>query len=90
MLAHKLQVEVPQDHKLSLDLPESFPAGPAEVIVLATPRERRKIVRAAGVLGPEGPVPEGDPIAEILQELRAERGESIERFATDLGQGCRF
>lgn len=86
MLAHKLQVEIPQDHRLSLDLPESFPAGPAEVIVLATAREPRKIVRAAGVLASEEAVPEGDPIADILQELRAERAESIERFAADLGR----
>lgn len=35
MHAHKLKVTVPKDHRIELRLPEDFPAGPAEVIVLA-------------------------------------------------------
>lgn len=79
MQAHKLKVTVPEDHRLSLALPQDFPTGPAEVIVLAVPQRRRKVVRAAGALSPEGPLPEGDPIGEALQELREERAERLER-----------
>ena len=37
MHAHKLQVTVPTDHdrEISVRLPDDFPPGPAEVIVLA-------------------------------------------------------
>lgn len=35
--AHKLKVTIPKDHRIELRLPEDFPAGPAEVIVLAHP-----------------------------------------------------
>ncbi|HSS52805.1 MAG TPA: hypothetical protein VLX28_28005 [Thermoanaerobaculia bacterium] len=40
MHAHKLQVTVPEDHDLeiSVHLPDDFPSGPAEVIVLAAPQ----------------------------------------------------
>lgn len=37
MHAHKLKVTIPKDHRIELRLPEDFPAGPAEVIVLAHP-----------------------------------------------------
>lgn len=37
MKAHKLQVTVPEDHQLEIRLPDDFPSGPAEVIVLAGP-----------------------------------------------------
>ena len=36
MHAHKLKVNVPQDHQLEIHLPEDFPPGPAEVIVLSS------------------------------------------------------
>lgn len=36
MHAHKLKVTIPPDHQLEIQLPEDFPSGPAEVIVLAT------------------------------------------------------
>jgi hypothetical protein len=37
MQAHKQAVTVPEDHQLEIRLPADFPAGPAEVIVLASP-----------------------------------------------------
>lgn len=37
MQAHKQTVTVPEDHQLEIRLPADFPAGPAEVIVLASP-----------------------------------------------------
>ncbi len=42
MHAHKLNVTVPADHEIAIRLPDDFPAGPAEIIVLATraPAER--------------------------------------------------
>jgi hypothetical protein len=40
MQAHKQTVTVPEDHQLEIRLPNDFPAGPAEVIVLASPRSR--------------------------------------------------
>ena len=36
MKAHKLKVTIPEDHQVEIRLPEDFPAGPAEVIVLAS------------------------------------------------------
>ncbi|HKV11655.1 MAG TPA: hypothetical protein VJ725_26150 [Thermoanaerobaculia bacterium] len=44
MRAHKLKVTIPQDHQLEIAvrLPEDFPPGPAEVIVLAGPGEKSR------------------------------------------------
>ncbi|HEV2855735.1 MAG TPA: hypothetical protein VHC97_23310 [Thermoanaerobaculia bacterium] len=39
MKAHKLKVTVPEDHQLEIRLPDDFPSGPAEVIVLAGPAQ---------------------------------------------------
>jgi hypothetical protein len=36
MHAHKLSVTVPADRWLAIRLPDDFPPGPAEIIVLAT------------------------------------------------------
>jgi hypothetical protein len=33
---YKQQMTIPEDHQLEIRLPQDFPAGPAEVIVLAT------------------------------------------------------
>jgi len=38
MRAHKLNITVPADHEIEIRLPDDFPPGPAEIIVLATPR----------------------------------------------------
>lgn len=35
--AVKLNVTIPENHRVELELPEDMPVGPAEVIVLATP-----------------------------------------------------
>lgn len=37
MVAHKIKVDVAVDHEVAIRLPENFPLGPAEVIVLALP-----------------------------------------------------
>lgn len=89
MQAHKLRVDIPQDHRLTLDLPAGFPAGPAEVIVLAVAPSGRRVVRAGGALGPGRPEPKGDPIAEALRELREERAAAIEGLAGDLDRSDR-
>jgi hypothetical protein len=34
--AHKLKVDIPEDHQVEIRLPEDFPSGPAEVIVLTS------------------------------------------------------
>ncbi|HYG62672.1 MAG TPA: hypothetical protein VEL74_08825 [Thermoanaerobaculia bacterium] len=49
MHAHKLKVNVPPDHQIEIHLPEDFPQGPAEVIVLASVAERRSGAREAGI-----------------------------------------
>jgi hypothetical protein len=36
MKTHTFKVTVPEDHQLEIRLPSDFPAGPAEVIVLAS------------------------------------------------------
>lgn len=43
MRAHKLKVNIPQNHNLEIAvrLPEDFPPGPAEVIVLAGPSSEK-------------------------------------------------
>ena len=89
MQAHKLRVDIPEDHRLTLDLPAGFPAGPAEVIVLAVPRGGRRVVRSGGALSPGQPQPKDDPIAEVLRELREERAAVIEGLAGDLDRAGR-
>jgi hypothetical protein len=85
MQAHKVRVDVPEDHRITVELPEGFPAGPAEVIVLAAGGEGRRIVKAGGTLGSGEPVEEGeDPIANVLRELREERAATIERLSGEL------
>ncbi len=79
MRVHKLHVTVPSDHRLAVQLPEDFPAGPAEVIVLAA-RAGRRIVALGGVLGGQtASLTAGeDPIGRALDDFRAERRERIE------------
>jgi hypothetical protein len=90
MQAHKVRVDVPDDHRITVELPEGFPAGPAEVIVLAAGGEGRRIVRAGGALSAVEPVAEGeDPIADALDELRRERAAGLERRGDDLGPAGR-
>jgi hypothetical protein len=35
--AHRMRITVPEEHHLEIRLPQDFPAGPAEIIVLAGP-----------------------------------------------------
>lgn len=76
MHAHRIKVTISEDHELSVMLPQGFPAGPAEVIVLAEPSTSRRIVRLGGVLALDDAEPvSGDPIMGALKELRRERTE---------------
>ena len=43
MHAHKLNVTIQPDHRLAIDLPDDFPQGPAEVIVLAQVRAASQV-----------------------------------------------
>jgi hypothetical protein len=48
--AAKLQVVIPEDHRLQIELPADLPAGPAEVIVLVT-REQPAVVDRRAAMG---------------------------------------
>lgn len=73
-----MKVTIPADHHVTFTLPEEFPAGPAEVIVLAEALPTKHVIRLAGVLAPEEePLTPGDPIADALGELRQERATRI-------------
>lgn len=52
MHAHKLNVTVSADHEIAICLPDDFPPGPAEVIVLAAPRASDRPVAAVKTLTP--------------------------------------
>lgn len=52
MHAHKLQVTVSPDHDLAIRLPDDFPLGPAEVIVLAVTMPRERVAPVARPLEP--------------------------------------
>jgi hypothetical protein len=52
MRAHKLEVTIPTDHELAIRLPDDFPPGPAEVIILATPRDTGRPEEAPRALVP--------------------------------------
>lgn len=84
MRAHRLEVNIPDDHRLSVELPADFPAGPAELIVLSEAAKERGVVRLGGVLSPQGAAPEGDPIADALEEMRADRAERLARRVEEL------
>jgi hypothetical protein len=84
MHAHKLDVDIPADRRISLELPDDFPAGPAEIIVLAARVPGRNVVRLGGVLQAALPRPEGHEIADALSELRRERSERLERSIDEL------
>lgn len=75
MKAHKLKVTVPEDHQLEIRLPDDFPPGPAEVIVLAAPKAKNS---------PEGSRRE---MLLALEELRTfQRTEEEERVLDELEQ----
>ena len=74
MHAHKIKVTITADHQLSFRVPDDFPAGPAEIVILADSSTDQQIVKLAGVLAPDiSPPKDIDPISDSLQELRQER-----------------
>lgn len=52
MHAHKLNVTVTTDHEIAIRLPDDFPPGPAEIIVLAVSRTSDRSGAAARTLKP--------------------------------------
>ena len=65
MYAHRIKVTITADHILSFRLPEDFPAGPAEIIVLADAGTKQQIVNLAGVLASDiSPPNDIDPISD--------------------------
>lgn len=71
MHAHKLKVTVPEDHRVELRLPDDFPEGPAEVIVLAA--------RAGGA--ERGQKQARAALAELRSvELTSEEKEILDQF----------
>ena len=85
MRAHKIQVTVPTDHQLAVTLPDDFPAGPAEMIVLADAAKersgRKTCVKLANVLAPDNAPPtDADFIADALRELRRERERDLDQI----------
>ncbi|MBT3245143.1 MAG: hypothetical protein HN352_18510 [Bacteroidetes bacterium] len=66
-----MKVTVTPDHQLSFRLPDNFPAGTAELIILADYSIDHRIVKLAGVLTPDIPPSEDiDPILNALNDLR--------------------
>lgn len=74
MQAHKVKVTIPEDHQLEIRLPEDFPPGPAEVIVLAArPEEndsRRSMMAALSELRELRRTPEEEQILEDFEKFR--------------------
>lgn len=82
MRAHRIRVVVPEDHRLVVDLPESIPPGPVDLIVIAPPRsetERRAEPEAQGRLAAlaEELAKDKRPFRELSL---AERGARLERI----------
>lgn len=82
MHAHKLKVTIPEDHRVELRLPEDFPEGPAEVIVLAsrskgddrggTPPEQQRALAALEELRSMRLTPEEEGVLDQLETFRRE------------------
>jgi hypothetical protein len=77
MQAHKQTVTVPEDHQLEIRLPADFPAGPAEVIVLASPSEaqeldetRQEMLRVVQKLRAFKPTPEEERVVDEFEEFQ--------------------
>lgn len=52
MRAHKQNVTVAADHEIAIRLPDDFPSGPAEIIVLAVPPVSDRLSPALRTLKP--------------------------------------
>ena len=84
MHTYRLEVTIDEEHHLSMDLPGSFPTGPAQVVVSSKGPERRSLP-LGGVLDPGGTLPEGDSVGDALDEQRADRAKLLERRVSRLG-----
>jgi hypothetical protein len=82
MHAHKQAVTIAEDHRVEVRLPENFPAGPAEVIVLtakeipepsdATSAERRRLLDVIQDLKSTRLTSEEELILDEFENFRAE------------------
>lgn len=65
MVAHRLKIVIPEDHRVVVDLPEDVPAGPAELILM---------VERAEVIPEEVPVSESakQRFRDLADELAAD------------------
>ena len=80
MQAHKIQITVPKSHQITFAIPDDFPEGPAEVVILSASSPPKKIVKLSCALSPDIPPPlDHDPIADSLNELREERNLRFEK-----------
>jgi hypothetical protein len=52
MRAHKQTVTVAADHEIAIRLPDDFPSGPAEIIVLAAPTASDHLMPVVRTLKP--------------------------------------
>jgi hypothetical protein len=85
MRIHKIKVTISADHQLVVRLPDDVPTGPAEVIIQTESSTERRIVKLAGVLAPQLPPPQADPIADTLQEFHQERQQRFEKLEAGAG-----
>ncbi|HEX7181799.1 MAG TPA: hypothetical protein VF756_08160 [Thermoanaerobaculia bacterium] len=79
MHAHKLKVTIQEDHRVEVQLPDDFPEGPAEIIVLTN--------RPAGDVSPGSDLPAQHRTLAALAELRSvqltpEEEEVLDAFET--------
>jgi len=83
MHAHKLQVTVPKDRdrEISVHLPDDFPAGPAEVIVLADSRSAARppqpTAAALGALLSFQATPEEEKVLDDFESFQREHPFSL-------------
>jgi hypothetical protein len=90
MKAHKLNVTVPEDHQLEIRLPEDFPSGPAEIIVLASSSEapslderQRATLRAIQEIRTLQRTPEEEQILDEFDEFRMQQPVNFSSLAEE-------
>ena len=76
MHAHKIKVIIPENHQITFKLPDDFPSGQAEVIILADlSASKKKFVKMAGTLSSDMPPPmKIDPISDSLRSAPIPKG----------------
>jgi hypothetical protein len=77
MKAHKQSVTVREDHQLEIHLPDDFPSGPAEVIVLAGSsglralnEDQQETLRVVQELRAFKPTPEEERVLDEFEEFQ--------------------